>query len=80
MDLPLQGVWALAGRGAFSVFAYYLWKNFTDAQGHRIEGDLCNGDGASELEEADPDLATWKIAVFLILGLAGLLRGGSFGR
>ncbi|MGB1095610.1 MAG: sodium:calcium antiporter, partial [Paracoccaceae bacterium] len=55
--------------------AYYLWINFTDAQGHRSEGELDSGDSASELEEADPDLATWKIALFLILGLAGLPLG-----
>ena len=64
-----QGVMLLA------FLAYYLWKNFKDAKEHREEGDGDCADSASELEEADPNLATWKIIAFLVLGLVGLPIG-----
>ncbi|MEL0123442.1 MAG: calcium/sodium antiporter [Paracoccaceae bacterium] len=69
------GVGGWPGGGRLGFLGYYMWVNLTDAQGHRSEGELDSGDSASELEEADPDLATWKIALFLILGLAGLPLG-----
>ena len=76
IGLAFTGRFGLWQGGVLLAFlAYYLWINFTDAQGHRSEGELDSGDSASELEEADPDLATWKIALFLILGLAGLPLG-----
>ena len=76
IGLAFTGGFGLWQGGVLLAFlAYYLWINFTDAQGHRSEGELDSGDSASELEEADPDLATWKIALFLILGLAGLPLG-----
>ena len=76
IGLAFTGGFGLWQGGVLLAFlAYYLWINFTDAQGHRSEGELDSGDSASDLEEADPDLATWKISLFLILGLAGLPLG-----
>ena len=66
---PWQGVMLLA------FLAYYLWKNFIDAKEHRADGDGDCDDSASELEEADPNLATWKIIALLMVGLVGLPIG-----
>lgn len=64
-----QGVMLLA------FLAYYLWKNFKDVKKHRAEGDGDCADSGSELEEADPNLAKWKIMAFLVVGLVGLPVG-----
>ena len=62
--------------GVLLVFlAGYLWKNFKDAQEHMAESDDDCAYIASELEEADPNLATWKIMAFLLIGLVGLPIG-----
>jgi len=57
------------------LLAHYLWKNFKEAQEHRAEDSGNRPKQASEFEEADPNLATWKIMAFLIAGLIGLPVG-----
>ena len=67
------GLWQ--GVTLLAFLAYYLWKNFKDAKEHRVDGDGDCAESASELEEADPNLATWKIIAFLVVGLVGLPIG-----
>ena len=67
------GLWQ--GVTLLAFLAYYLWKNFKDAKEHRADGDSDCAESASELEEADPNLATWKIIAFLVVGLVGLPIG-----
>ena len=67
------GLWQ--GVTLLAFLAYFLWKNFKDAKEHRAEGDSDRAESASELEEADPNLATWKIIAFLVVGLIGLPIG-----
>jgi cation:H+ antiporter len=75
---------ALAFRGVFDWWAglvllgalgYVLFDSLRDARNHRaadaLEADL------EEPEGADPNMPTWQIAVFLILGLVGLPLGAS---
>ena len=67
------GLWQ--GVTLLAFLAYYLWKNFKDAREHMTESDDDCAYSASELEEADPNLATWKIIAFLVVGLVGLPIG-----
>ena len=73
---------ALAFRGTFDWIAglvllgglvFVLGDQFREALGHRRS---CGPD-EDEPEGADPDMATWQIAVFLVLGLIGLPLGAS---
>tara|TARA_R110002094_G_scaffold202274_3_gene173532 strand:- start:727 stop:1692 length:966 start_codon:yes stop_codon:yes gene_type:complete len=73
---------ALAFRGVFDWIAglvllggllYVLGDAFRDARNHRAEGK----DAEEEPEGADPDMPAWQIAIFLVLGLAGLPLGAS---
>ena len=73
---------ALAFRGTFDWIAalvllgglgYVLADQFREALSHR---NAC-GDDEDEPEGADPDMPTWQIAVFLVLGLIGLPLGAS---
>lgn len=52
--------------------ALVLGSMFRDAQAHRKGGEA---DDLEEIEEADPDLPWWRIAVYLLLGLVGLPLG-----
>ena len=73
---------ALAFRGVFdwiaalvllAALAFMLADAFRDAGHHRA---ACKGvPEEEELEEADPDMPKWKIAVFLMLGIIGLPLG-----
>jgi cation:H+ antiporter len=53
-----------------AVLALILYDNFRDARGHMKSEAL-----EEELEGADPSLAGWKIAAFLVAGLIGLPLG-----
>ncbi len=72
---------ALAFRGVFdwisglillSALAYVLFGQFRQAKAHR---NACKADPEDDPEGADPDMAGWQIAVFLVLGLIGLPLG-----
>ena len=67
------GLWQ--GGVLLAFLVYYLWKNLKYAQDHKAEADDESADSASELEEADPNLATWKIMVLIVVGLVGLPIG-----
>ncbi len=74
--LAFTGGFGLWQGGVLLMFlAYYLWKNFKDAQQHMAESDDDCANSASEFEESDPNLATWKIVAFLLVGLVGLPIG-----
>lgn len=65
------------------LLAFILWDQARDAIRHRRqikaaaaeEAAAAAGDGEEDVEGADPGMAGWKIAVFLILGLIGLPLG-----
>ncbi len=74
---------ALAYRGVFDWIAalillagllLMLLDQFREARSHR---NACKGlpDDEDEPEGADPDMPTWKITIFLILGMIGLPLG-----
>jgi cation:H+ antiporter len=71
----------LASRGVFdwiaaaillAALAFVLGDAFRDAHLHRKS---CKDNDDEEPEGADPDMPTWRIAVFLVLGLVGLPLG-----
>ncbi|MHA6346082.1 calcium/sodium antiporter [Roseivivax sp. CAU 1761] len=73
---------ALAFRGVFDLFAgvvllaaltLILWDAFREARAHRRAGQLV--EKVEDVEGADPEMAWWKIILFLILGLVGLPIG-----
>jgi len=57
-----------------SVLAVILWDQARKALAHRREAI---NNAVDEVEGADPSMAGWKIATFLILGLIGLPFGAS---
>ena len=67
----VQGLILLAG------LAFMLGHAFRASMRHRKFGKDVEGDEIEELEGADPDLAWWKIILFLILGLVGLPLGAN---
>lgn len=77
---------ALAFRGVFdwisglillSGLTYMLYDAFGDAKDHRRACRSGEVEEEEEPEGADPDMAGWQIALFLILGLIGLPLGAS---
>lgn len=75
---------ALAFRGTFdwiaavvllAALSFVLADAFAEAKSHRTEGKCAAVTEDEEPEGADPDMAGWQIAVFLILGLIGLPLG-----
>ena len=76
--LAFRGVFDwIAGLVLLGGLAYMLYDAFSDAKDHRR---ACRSDAADDLEEpegADPNMAGWQIALFLILGLIGLPLGAS---
>jgi cation:H+ antiporter len=58
-----------------SVLAYVLVDTARAASAHRAEAHGAPPVAAEDLEEADPDMPWWKIALYLGLGLAGLPLG-----
>lgn len=59
-----------------AVLAVILWDQARQALAHRRASKAAKED-TDDLEGADPTLAGWKIAVFLILGLIGLPLGAN---
>ncbi|MGR3614557.1 MAG: calcium/sodium antiporter [Paracoccaceae bacterium] len=72
---------ALAHLGIFTVWTglillaalgFVLADAFRDAKAHRRSG---SDDELSDIDEADPNMPGWRIAMYLILGLVGLPLG-----
>ena len=55
------------------ILAVILFDQFREAQAHRAS-NAC-ADDSDALEEADPDMPAWRIALYLALGLVGLPLG-----
>jgi cation:H+ antiporter len=77
---------ALAFRGMFDLksglillaaLALVLGDAMREALAHRREGCADEDDELDGLEEADPNMPGWKIAIYLVLGLIGLPLGAS---
>ena len=51
-----------------------LGDAFRDARRHRKNGCACDDD-LEEIEEADPNMPYWRVALYLVLGLIGLPLG-----
>lgn len=59
-----------------TALAFFLFGAFLQARDHRRNG--CAGEADEDLdglEEADPDMPGWRIAIYLVLGLVGLPLG-----
>lgn len=76
---------ALAFRGVFDWIAaiallaalgYVLWDQLAEARHHR-NGRAAIVDSKAEPEGADPDMPSWQIGVYLVLGLVGLPLGAT---
>ncbi|MBO6865540.1 MAG: calcium/sodium antiporter [Thalassococcus sp.] len=76
----------LAFRGTFDwisglillgALALALGDNIVDSLRHRREGATACEDDEEEPEGADPDMAGWKVGLFLVLGLVGLPLGAN---
>ncbi len=67
----------LSGAILLAALALILGNAFREAHAHRKAcGEACADEGELEgLEEADPDMPYWKVAIYLILGLIGLPMG-----
>lgn len=74
----------LAFTGVFNVWtglillaalAFVLGDAFREARAHKCAAE--NDDTVDLIEEADPDMPYWRIAVFLVLGLIGLPLGAN---
>ncbi len=67
----------LSGAILLAALALVLANAFREAHAHRKAcGEACADDDELDgLEEADPDMPYWKVAVYLILGLIGLPMG-----
>jgi cation:H+ antiporter len=72
---------ALAFRGEFTVatglillamLGLVLTDAFRDARAHKKAGEI---DELEDIEEADPDMPYWRVAMYLLLGLIGLPLG-----
>ena len=73
IGLAFRGVFDwIAGLVLLAGLAYVLSDAFRDARNHRKSEEA-----EEEPEGADPDMAGWQIAVFLVLGLVGLPLGAS---
>ena len=72
--LAFLGTFTLAtGIVLLAALGVVLWDAFRDARAHR---NTCGDEEELEgLEEADPDMPYWRIAVYLVLGLIGLPMG-----
>ena len=77
---------ALAYRGVFDwiasiallvALAAMLFDAARDARAHRRADMADADDGEDELEGVDPDMPSWKIGVYLVLGIVGLPVGAS---
>lgn len=76
--LAFRGVFDwIAGLILLAGLAYMLYDAFGDAKDHRHACRAGAADDDEEPEGADPSMAGWQIALFLILGLIGLPLGAS---
>ncbi|NNE52194.1 MAG: calcium/sodium antiporter [Sulfitobacter sp.] len=74
--LAFRGVFDwLAGLVLLGGLAYVLGDAFRDAQKHRA-ADKEEGE-TGEPEGADPNMPTWQIVIYLVLGIVGLPLGAS---
>ncbi|WP_246253454.1 calcium/sodium antiporter [Sulfitobacter maritimus] len=75
--LAFRGVFDwIAGLVLLGGLAYMLYDAFDDAKDHR-RAERAGADDLEEPEGADPNMAGWQIALFLILGLVGLPLGAN---
>ncbi|MAC78582.1 MAG: sodium:proton exchanger [Rhodobacteraceae bacterium] len=65
-----------AGLILLAALALVLGDNIWDARCHRKAGED-QDDELEGLDEADPDMPYWRIALYLVLGLVGLPMGAS---
>lgn len=66
----------LSGGILLAALALVLWNAFGEAKAHRKAcGPACEDEELDGLEEADPNMPYWKIAIYLVLGLIGLPTG-----
>ncbi|WP_170751955.1 calcium/sodium antiporter [Ruegeria lacuscaerulensis] len=78
IGLAFLGEFNLVSGGILlAALALVLWNAFREAHAHRKAcGEACNDDEELDgLEEADPDMPYWKVAIYLLLGLIGLPMG-----
>jgi cation:H+ antiporter len=78
MLLAIRGVFDFwAGIVLLGCLAYVLFDAFKETRKHRADANSQVEDDVEEPEGADPDMSSWRIAVFLVLGLIGLPLGAS---
>ncbi len=78
MLLAIRGVFDFwAGIVLLGCLAYVLFDAFKETRKHRADANSQVEDDVEEPEGADPDMPSWRIAVFLVLGLIGLPLGAS---
>ncbi len=65
----------IAGLILLGALALALGDNIVDSLRHRRAGVAACEDDEEEPEGADPDMAGWKVGLFLVLGLVGLPLG-----
>lgn len=68
--------WA-SGLILLALLAFILGQAFREARAHRKAGKENPDDEMDGLEEADPDMPYWRVAVYLVLGLIGLPLGAT---
>ncbi len=66
----------LTGLILLLVMAMVLWDQMREALSHRRNG-AADAELLDALEEADPDMPYWRIAIYLALGLIGLPLGAN---
>lgn len=59
------------------LLAFILWGQFRKAMSHRRASKAKAKEDEEEVEGADPSMAGWKVAVFLVLGIIGLPLGAN---
>lgn len=67
----------IAGLILLGALALALGDNIVDSLRHRRAGVAACEDDEEEPEGADPDMAGWKVGLFLVLGLVGLPLGAN---
>ncbi len=67
----------IAGLILLGALAMALGDNIVDSLRHRRAGAAACEDDEEEPEGADPDMAGWKVGLFLVLGLVGLPLGAN---
>ena len=78
IGLAFRGVFDwIAGLILLGALAVALGDNVIDSLRHRRAGAAACDDEDEDLEGADPDMAGWKVGLFLVLGLIGLPLGAN---